>query len=190
MGCRSRRPRRADRSIGTTTWAPTAWSSRPAQCRRPTRRSRLLTPSRACRKISVQLNPPDGKTSIRRLEPRFLEPDRSRLADVRALLVGVSGAAEAWAKVGFVSSRERWFRGRGALLSHPPTVEACALFACDRAGLEHAEELARTACARLARWRGDEAATTPRLIWRIQGAARAADHDGPTRFDVPGLESA
>jgi uncharacterized protein (TIGR02996 family) len=164
-------------------------SARSAPCAaylRPSQRPRYAT-WRNRRVTFLRLG---NKTSIRRLEPRFLEPDRSRLGEVRALLGGITDAAEAWAKVGFTSEMPRWFRGKGALLPHPPTVEACALLACDREGVLCAEELARAARSRLARWRGDVEERDPKLIWRIQGAARAADHDGPTIFDVPGLDSA
>lgn len=76
------------------------------------------------------------------------------------------------------------------LAPHPPTVEACALFACDPKGLETAERGARLARDRLRPWRESTASPPPPVIWRIQGAARAADTDGPVRFDVPGARSA
>jgi uncharacterized protein (TIGR02996 family) len=67
------------------------------------------------------------------------------------------------------------------------------LFGCDPSGLERAEELARTAYGRLAIWCGDGVprdGTPVPIVWRIRGAARAADRDGPSRIDLFGAESA
>ncbi len=94
----------------------------------------------------------------------------------------------------FLTPGRRSFRGRGGPLGdHPPTVEACALFACDPGGIERAEMLARATSERLALWRADPEGVrvedTP-LTWRIRGAARAADRDGPTRFEIAGADSA
>jgi uncharacterized protein (TIGR02996 family) len=165
-----------------------------------------------------------ARSLIRRLEPRFLEPDRSKLDVLKGRLAGVRSPKEAWARLaaeGFVPSHwadgVRLFRvtakelraglvaeadivsletgarpkSRSLLATHPPSVAACALFACDPIGIERSEALAAVARERLRVWRDPPAPlAAPIPVWRIEGASRASDDEGPVEMDVPGLRSA